>query len=265
MKSIVATLFIGSLCLLAACRKEHDKAPALDRQQYTFTGEAQCDTITNEGVGVSVSYFLLNDTDAGTKRINDSLQQLATSTVVDWLDSTTIANNPGVRTDLNQAAGLFAADYRAVMQEMRRLSGCWELETKGDTVYSSPKTLTARFETYAYTGGAHPNSNQIFYNFDRDSGRLLNLNELVTDTTALMGIVEKEFRKQQKIAAQTNLEEEGYFLRDGKFFLPTSVGLTRQGLSFYYNPYEIAAYAVGPIEVVVPYEKLNGVLNKDWF
>jgi hypothetical protein len=265
MKSILSTLFIGSLCLLAACQKEHDKAPALNRQEYAFTGEAHCDTTTNQGVGVSVSYFLLNDSDAGTQRINDSLQRLAAGTIVDWLDSTTIANNPGVRADLKQAANLFAADYRAVMEEMRRLSGCWELETKADTVYSSPKTLTAKFETYAYTGGAHPNSNLFYYNFDRDSGRLLNLSELVTDTTTLLGIVEKEFRQQQKLSPQTNLEEEGYFLHEGKFFLPANVGMTREGLSFYYNPYEIAAYAVGPIEVVVPYERLNGILNKDWF
>ena len=32
---------------------------------------------------------------------------------------------------------------------------------------------------------------------------------------------------------------------------------------FYYNPYEIVAYAFGPIEVTVPYNELDGILRTD--
>ena len=87
---------------------------------------------------------------------------------------------------------------------------------------------------------------------------------MVSDTTALLGVVEKVFRKQQGLLPQHNLEERGYFLRDGRFFLPANIGMSKKGLIFYYNPYEIAAYALGPIEVTVPYEQLNGILRTDW-
>lgn len=264
MKFYFVPVFIGLLSSLSACHLTQSGPPALVRQQYTFGGATRCDSTSNTGVDVSVSYVLLKDDTEGTRKINDSLHLIAVGSLTGWLDSTTVANNPDAKTDLNKAASLFAEDYESVRKDMGSLSGCWQLETKTDTVHSSAKALTMKVETYAYTGGAHPNSSLSFYTFDRKTGRLLTLDDMVDDTTALLGILEQAFRKQQKIGPDANLEEEGYFLHDGRFFLPANVGTTRNGLIFYYNPYEIAAYAVGPVQVTIPYEKLNGILREQW-
>ncbi|GAB2575602.1 hypothetical protein GCM10027190_26720 [Spirosoma areae] len=236
----------------------------LGRQHYTLTGSTRCDTTINQGVDLSVSYFLLTDDSEGARKINDSLTLLAIDTVVDLLDSATVADHPDAQTNLAKAANLFATDYETVRKDMGNLGGCWEIKTIADTVHAGSKTLTVKYETFAYTGGAHPNSNLSFYTFDRETGRMLTLADMVSDTTALLNVVEKAFRKQQALSSQNNLEEQGYFLRDGRFFLPGNVGMSHEGLVFYYNPYEIAAYAVGPIEVTVPYEQLNGILRTDW-
>ena len=229
-----------------------------------FAGTNRCDTTNDTGVDVAVSYFLLKDSTEGARKINDSLQLLAVSSVVGWLDSATVAAKPETRTNLAKAASLFASDYEAVRKDMGSLGGCWELKTTADTVHVSARALTVEFKTYAYTGGAHPNSNLSYYTFDRETGHLLTLADMVTDTTALLSVVEKAFRQQQELKPHTNLEENGYFLRDGHFFLPANVGLGREGLVFYYNPYEIAAYVVGPIQVTVPYKNLSGILRNDW-
>lgn len=264
MKYIPTTLLFGLLLLFHACRQNQSGPPQLVRQAYTFSGSSRCDTTTNKGVDVSVSYVLLADDESGAEPINNRLRELAVGSVADWLDSATVATHPDARTELDKAADLFAADYQSMLADMGNLGGCWELKTTADTVFSNPNVLTVRLETYAYTGGAHPNSNQSFYTFDRDTGQPLDLSDMVSDTTALLGVVEKEFRKQQELIPQANLEERGYFLRDGQFFLPANVGLSQRGMVFYYNPYEIAAYAVGPIEVTVPYEQLNGILRDGW-
>ncbi|WP_461104938.1 DUF3298 and DUF4163 domain-containing protein [Spirosoma koreense] len=249
----------------AACQFTPSGPPALEHKEYTFAGANRCDTTRNLGVNVSVSYVLLKEGTEGAQKINDSLRRLAVNSVIGWLDSATVAANPDTRTDLNKAASLFATDYEAMRKDLRTLGGCWELKTSADTLHANAKTLTVRFETYAYTGGAHPNANLSFYNFDRETGRMLTLADMVTDTTALLGAVEKAFRSQQELQPQVNLEEQGYFLRDGHFFLPANVGMNQEGLVFYYNPYEIAAYAVGPIQVTVPYAQLNGILRDEWF
>lgn len=264
MKYFFVAFLFSSAGFFFACQSTHSRTPALDRQQYTFAGANRCDTTTNTGVNVSVSYFLLKESSEGARKINDSLQLLAVGSVANWLDSATIAANPNTRTDLTKAARLFATDYESMRKDMGSLGGCWELKTTADTVYAGPKALTVKFDTYAYTGGAHPNSTQSFYTFDRESGRLLLLADMVTDTTALVGVLEKAFRRQQKLPPTSSLEEQGYFLRDGRFFLPANVGMSREGLVFYYNPYEIAAYAVGPIQVTVPYGQLGGILRSDW-
>lgn len=264
MKYLVATLFFGSLYAFLACQPTNSGPPALDRQSYTFAGATRCDTVTNKGVDVSVSYIQLKDDTEGAHKINDSLRRLAVGSVAGWLDSTTIADNPDARTNLAKASTLFVADYESMLKDMGGLGGCWELKTNADTVYAGEKALTVKFETFAYTGGAHPNSNLSYYTFDRETGKPLVLTDMISDTTALLQVVEKAFREQQELLPQNNLEERGYFLRDGQFFLPANVGMSRRGLVFHYNPYEIAAYALGPIEVIVPYEQLNGILRGDW-
>ncbi len=264
MKCCFVPIFFGLLPFLSSCHLTQPGPPSLVRQQYTFGGATRCDSTSNTGVDVSVSYLLLKDDTEGARTINDSLHLIAVGSLLGWLDSTTVADNPEAKINLNKAASLFALDYEAVRKDMGSLSGCWQLETRVDTVHSSAKALTVKVETYAYTGGAHPNSGLSYYTFDRKTGRLLTLDDMVEDTTALLGIVEQAFRQQQRIEPNANLEEEGYFLRDGHFFLPDNVGTTRNGLIFYYNPYEIAAYAMGPVQVTIPYEKLNGILREQW-
>lgn len=256
MKYFLLLVLFGLIALFSACRQAPPGPPVLIRQQYTLTGAGHCDSTLNKGVAVSIDYFLLREN-------TDSLRKLTVGSITGWLDSTTVAAHPDARTNLAKVTALFAADYQTMTQEMGGLGGCWDLETQTDTTYTNPKVLTVRIETSAYTGGAHPSSNRALCMFDRGTGRALALTDLVSDTTALLNVVERTFRRQQALPPQTNLEEQGYFLRDGRFFLPPNVGMSRTGMVFYYNPYEIASYAYGPIEVTVPYDQLGGILRTD--
>lgn len=264
MKTFLALVLCGSIIIVSACHYSNSEPPALTQQYFKFAGSNRCDTSKNTGVDVSVAYVLLKDNSTGAQKINDSLRRLAVNSIVGWLDEESVTKHPDVQMDIAKAAALFATDYEVVRKDMGGLSGCWEVQTRADTLHASPRALAVKFETFSYTGGAHPNSNVSFYTFDRKTGELLSLSDLVADTTALLRLVEKEFRKQQAIAPNHNLEQEGYFLRDGQFFLPANIGMGSKGMLFYYNPYEIAAYAVGPIQVTVPYDQLGGILRRVW-
>ncbi|CCH55444.1 hypothetical protein BN8_04703 [Fibrisoma limi BUZ 3] len=265
MRYFLWAFLLGSSIYWIACHAiTNSNPPVLEPQRYDFAGESKCDTANRRGITVAVTYFQLRDDSDGASAINATLRGLAAKSITSWLDSATIAQHPDAQTDLNKAATLLAASYDSMANDIGALGGCWELQTTGDTLHATPKILSVKVSTYAYTGGAHPNSSTSLYTFDRATGKPLALADLVTDTTALISIVEKAFRKHQELLPQYNLEERGYFLRDGKFFLPANVGVVRDGLLFYYNPYEIAAYAVGPIEVTVPYSQLQAILNDDW-
>ena len=236
--------------------------PVLSHQHFTYAGSGRCDTTTNRGVSVRADYTLLNNGEQYANTINDTLQARIVCNLTGWLDSLSLAQHPQAQKDLKTAATVLAADYHQMQQDVGMLGGCWEIDIRSDTVFTDPKTLTVAFDTYAYTGGAHPNTYRTLLSFDRRTGLPLHLTDLVTDTTALLLIVEQAFRRQQAIKPEQSLEDEGYFLQDGQFFLPQNVAAGRSGLIFYYNPYEIAAYALGPIELIVPYNQLAVLLKR---
>ena len=257
---VFSTLLTGFF----SCQKSTDQAPpTLKKIAYQYTGEGQCDTTKRRGVSVSAQYFELVGESSAAKSINGSLRAMVASGITDWIDSVALAQTPAARTDLATGARLFSVSYQQMGEEGRMFGGCWDLQVQCDTAYSSPTILTVRQETYTYSGGAHPNTQISLQSFSRRSGHALQLTEVVSDTTALLSLVERAFRKQQEIQPGQDLEEAGYFLRDGRFFLPGTFGISREGLLFLYNPYEIAAYAVGPIQLLVPYRELKDVLREE--
>lgn len=251
------------LIVLAGCQflSHNSDSPTLTRERFIYSGPGRCDTTANGGVSVNVDFVLLKDNEQNAPITNDTLRAQVMRSITGWLDSTSLAQQPQAQTDLNAAANVFSADYQQLKQDIGVVGGCWEIDIKGDTICSNPNFLTVGLETYAYVGGAHPSTYRTLLSFDRHTGQPLHLTDLVADTTGLLPIVEQAFRAKQGVRADQSLEDEGYFLQDGRFFLPENVAAGRDGLIFYYNPYEIAAYAFGPIEVVVPYTKLKTLLN----
>lgn len=264
MYSVRFLFFAFLLTSLFGCNRSSDQAPlTLQKIAYQYTGEGRCDTTKNRGVSVSANYFQVLGESSATRSINDSLKAMVASGITNWVDSTALSQTPAARTDLEAGARLFSASYQQMGEEGRMFGGCWDLQISCDTAYSSPEILTVRQETYTYSGGAHPNTQINFQSFSRRTGHALQLTEVVSDTTALLTLVERAFRKQQDIQPGQDLEAAGYFLRDGQFFLPGTFGIGREGLLFLYNPYEIAAYAVGPIQLTVPYTELKELLRED--
>jgi hypothetical protein len=112
-----------------------------------------------------------------------------------------------------------------------------------------------------YTGGAHGMRNKDYYVFSLDDKRRLALNDIIRDEAKpeLGNLVEAALRKQMEIPEWIPLSEQGFFentvekLED--FFL------VPQGLGFQWDPYEIAPYSMGIIEIVIPYDKLHGMFT----
>ena len=67
------------------------------------------------------------------------------------------------------------------------------------------------------------------------------------------------FRKQEGLSPTQSLEN--YFFENQKFSLNTNFLITKKGLLFYYNSYEIRSYAEGPMELLVPYTAISGLLK----
>jgi hypothetical protein len=69
---------------------------------------------------------------------------------------------------------------------------------------------------------------------------------------------EEEFRAERELGPEVSLEEAGFSFPDNRFSLNDNYGFSKEGIVFFFNGYEVAAYAEGPTAIVIPYEKLVG-------
>jgi len=111
---------------------------------------------------------------------------------------------------------------------------------------------------YDYSGGAHGNYGSAFYCYDVVEKRKLKLQDiLLADSATLQPVVEKYFRVQYQVKEKSLsdvLFDEHLALNDNFYF-------TEKGIGFLYNPYEVASYAQGQINVFVPFSAVGRYLT----
>jgi hypothetical protein len=140
-------------------------------------------------------------------------------------------------------------------------TGSWyyEADVKVETFVDTLLSLSLNEEYF--TGGAHGGSGKFFINIHPKTGKVFTLDNLLKQgyQSELRKLAEKEFRINNNLADTASYINNGFEFPDNKFQINQNYGFTQQGIIFYYNSYEIAAYAQGPSQVIIPYEKI-----KDW-
>ncbi len=59
------------------------------------------------------------------------------------------------------------------------------------------------------------------------------------------------------------LNDAGYWFDKNNFELNDNFLIKKNGLLFVFNPYEIAAYVYGAIEVFIPYKEIKDLIKDD--
>ncbi len=171
---------------------------------------------------------------------------------------------PNTQAALSNAAKSFLNDWQTARNESpdNQENNNWEVSVTGEVGLHTPKVVSITLGTYSYAGGAHPNSFVSVKNFNLKTGKTLGWNELITDLGALEKLAEREFKKARELPLDADLIAEGYFW-ESKFTLPTNFELQKDGIYFWYNPYEAAAYAFGPTDFTISYKDLGELVKKE--
>jgi hypothetical protein len=169
-------------------------------------------------------------------------------------------------TDLESLAAQFVYEYEQVKRELTDYRSRWFLKREVSVVHVSSKVVSLCFSEVIYTGGAHPNSRRRYQSFDAATGRPITMDDLFVPGARrrLDTVAAALFRQVQDIPPEATLTEAGFWFTDGRFALNDNFAVTGEGLLFYFNPYEIASYARGPTELLLPLEKLEDLLQKQW-
>lgn len=190
--------------------------------------------------------------EAITKQVTDFL---STNTVS--LDEAATAFVTSCQTDLAEA---MSWTYDMTDDPYVSLTNGWESEIGYDMKLNDGKYLSLGIANYLSTGGAHPNTTELFLTFDVTTGNLVTLRDvLAADQLTAFEVKEKQwlidnmadqlFEESTSefaafVAAPTQ-EETDRYIDDAIFYLTSTDIVT------FYNPYIIAPYTTGPIEVII--------------
>jgi len=260
---VLSNILIYIACNPSSKKEEVQKVSKVGKFNKIALGT--CDTTGKGGVTLKVNMWEPAGTDSASTAIHDFLSTKVINRINDNADLSGIDSKSLAKANesITSAYTLFNANYVKFKSQFPEAPGCWEIELKGDTVMISTKIIQYQLDHYAFLGGAHGNSFRSYYVFDQQTGKEIKSNFFISDTVALLKKAEMAFKKTENLADTTNLETAGYFLSNHKFFISANYAFTREGIFFYYNPYEIAAYARGAITFTIPYSELEGIVKKE--
>ena len=146
-------------------------------------------------------------------------------------------------------------------EDLSQLKSDLRLSTEVDYIDSLVISVHKDLAEY-YAGAVHGNYGTGFYNIDHRTKTLLRESDYFVEDYAaqLTKILQRRLLIGYKVKTLEELEEkEGISAADITPNDNCSIG--PKGLTYIYNPYEIAPYALGQITIFVPYEDLQPILR----
>ena len=127
-------------------------------------------------------------------------------------------------------------------------------ETEGSPVENgNDSILSYQTSLDCYLGGAHGSYVVGYYNFDKNTGKLLNIKDIVPADKEMLVLMamEEQLCKDWEAKDLADLQEKTGITMLGDLYLTNNFLLKNDSILFLFNQYEIAPYAAGLISVTV--------------
>ena len=260
-------LTLALLCLLFICSCKNNATPENNnsnekKQEATLSlsfktvknnwSAGDCETADKPCLKIDLSFPIAeNGVDSVREKINDD--------IMGYMISSLEMEEPDESSPtLEAAAQRFIESYNEMADELPEAALNWAVEMDGQhAIYKN--VLVIKLLSYTNTGGVHPNTYQSFTNFNLDTGEEIYYEDIVVDSTGLKKLAEQEFYKVRKKMDESFEKEDAFW---GKSFtLPENFAITKNGVKFFYNNYEVLPYVFGHTEFIIPYSKLDGIIQ----
>ena len=255
MKRIFAAcllVFLSFSCADEKKEEENNTIKALSFSSKTIEKKLN-DCLPEKGdcTFISLSYPVAENGKGEADKINKQIENFIVKTV-DFQDEESIEKP-------EELVENFIKDYKETANDFPEYELPWEATVNGKVNYRSPFVISIKFNTDMFTGGAHGYRSTNYLNFDPETGRLLNAEDLFT--SEFIDIAEKDFRKKQEIPMQGNINSTGMFFENDEFHLPKNIGITRNNIILHYNAYDIGPYSAGDFVIQYPKTEIQQFLK----
>lgn len=135
---------------------------------------------------------------------------------------------------------------------------------KGSIQLYLKNLLVYRIDYDEYTGGAHGIYTSTFLNMNLRTWIPIRLEDLfvIDYKEPLTDLLWNQLMADNKVTTRQELEDLGY-ATTGELEPSENFYLGREGITFYYNVYDIAPYVMGPVKITLPYEAIQHLLSDD--
>lgn len=186
-----------------------------------------------------------------------------TNVIMDWL--TRPVDEEELFATAEDLMTAFLERYQAFRERAPEDHEPFYLERKAFVIHNTPEILSLSFSERQYTGEGEGSATLTFENLDPRTGERITLSDVLVEgyEDDLLPLAETRFRELRAIEEGMTLTEAGFTLfDDGAFALTDNVSIGEKGLTFYYNAGEVAPEALGPTEIILRYDELDGLLKE---
>ncbi|MGB0525942.1 MAG: DUF3298 domain-containing protein [Flammeovirgaceae bacterium] len=137
----------------------------------------------------------------------------------------------------------------------------WSEVAHMDVVYNSQNLLSICQNWYNYTGGAHGNYGANYFVIDLAKGQKVMLKDVIKPQhhVDIAKMLQQKIWEQRNLAKGETLKAAGF---DTEEIKPTeNFYLTHTGIGFYYSPYQIGPYALGSVDVFLPFKECQDFIT----
>ena len=258
------SLLIACL-LLVGCERNALQTTSLSSEQVCYLTDAQEDSLT---VSIHIEYPTAIGKTGALNKIQRDLKhrlfgeayidmepQQALDAYVAMLKTEYKINNLPLKEDWEKDNRDY--EYAPICCEEQVLTGSVMGEVKGILSYC--------VERYVYTGGAHGSNFRQFINYNLQTGEQIDEEQLFAENyqeplTQLL--LQYMVEQNDEIALIQDLQEAGYNVDaihpNDNFYL------AEEGITYVFNPYDIAPYALGETEILIPWSALQNILKPEF-
>ena len=244
MKYFCAPIIL--LLVLSGCEKKLEFETQVFRETTTLPCKDPCPEVT-------VSIPVAKNT-AVADSINDRVFEVLKEIIY-------FGEKPYKANTYDQLLKSFIGSYDQMKNDFPEDIFGWNAKIDGSVLYRSENIINLDIQHYTFTGGAHGYGGRRSLIFDVTTGQQLNHKMLFNDVAAFTKFAEQRFRRQYNIAPSVEINSGGLMFEGEKFALPQNIFYTDKGLLLLYNAYEIASYAEGSQQLMIPYSELQDYLK----
>lgn len=221
--------------------------------------------------------FITGDTKINNGQINESVKAKRLDLSAEYPELVGGANVAGFNQIVKARVAKELADFKKEMMavsaaDLKMLPQGMNnyLDITYDIAYADNDLISVSFLESNFTGGVHPNSNYFTITYDLKNGAELKLSDLFKPgakyLTAIADYAIKDLQSRKMPDSDENMGLAQDIFADGA--KPTTENyknwnITRKGLMFTFDPYQVGAYAFGPQTVIVPYGRLKEMARAD--